>query len=418
VGVITVGKIRRFDYVEMIEEIREDLPNLEHIIVWNEDDPERGVPFSELMKSDPEAFKGEEVSPEDIACILYTSGTTGLPKGVVYSQHIALEQVKSFLDIEPQHLDYTKTTLNPMPLFNAAGIHITYQNIFMGNKVVYIDRFNPKEMLRLIEAEKITQGTGAPAIMRQVVNLARKNEYNLSSLQVLGSGGSKITADLVKEMKDLFGIGYTNVYAITEVGCVSRVFPDDPLDMQLNTVGRPPQGVEVKVTDENRQEVPYGHSGEFAFRSPAMMVEYYNNPEKTAEVFDEDGFYYSGDLGSMDENGILSIFDRKKDMIIRGAQNIFPSEIESYLNTHPKIQMSAVIGVPSQVSGEKVRAYVQLFEGEEMTGTDVVEYCRGNIAAYKIPEEVRFADSFPLSRMGKVQKKTLREEALKEMETS
>jgi acyl-CoA synthetase (AMP-forming)/AMP-acid ligase II len=194
------------------------------------------------------------------------------------------------------------------------------------------------------------------------------------------------------------------------------LLPDDPIEAQIHTVGRPLKGVDVKITDGERRKLPVGKPGEIAVRSPGQMWGYFNDPEKTSAAFDDQNYYYTGDIGCMDENGYLRILDRKKDMIIRGAQNIYPSEIENYLNTHPKVHMSAVIGVPSKISDEIVRVYIQLEKGEDMSATEIVDFCRGQIAAYKIPQEVRFVDNFPLGGSMKVKKQDLREKALKELD--
>ncbi len=297
-----------------------------------------------------------------------------------------------------------------MPLFNAAGVDISMQTILKGDKLVLIERFNPEEMLRLIAREKVTNLDCAPTMVKVLLNSDVFNKHNLPHLRVIGTGGSMALPELVQAIRERLECDYINTYAMTEASIVSRLLPGDPLELQLSTVGKPLTGVAVKIIDEDRKEVPFNQPGEIAVHSPGLMLGYFNDQAKTQQAFDEDGFYYTGDIGSLGENGYLRILDRKKDVIIRGAQNIYPSEIENYLNTHPKVKLSAVIGVPSPISGEKARAYVQLFEGEQMTDVDVVEYCRGKIAGYKIPEEIRFVEKFPLNKMGKIQKKILREE--------
>ncbi|MFN2126412.1 MAG: class I adenylate-forming enzyme family protein [Anaerolineales bacterium] len=409
-AVITVGELRGFDYLTMFDEIQVDLPDFKTIFAWGARTKNGAVLLSDLFKTDPKSLNQVKVSPEDIACILYTSGTTGLPKGTVHTHNKVLN--KFSISQDWVYKNSTQTRLTPMPLFNAAGVDITIQTILKGDKLVLMHRFNPADILEITKKEKVSILDCAPTMIKLMLNSSEFNPKNLPHLQVVITGGSMALPELVQALKERMGCDYINTYAMTEAGIVSRLSPDDPIELQHTTVGKPLNGVEVKIVDDNRNELPLNQPGEIAARTQGLMLGYFNDQVKTDEAIDKDGFYYTGDIGSLDENGYLQILDRKKDMIIRGAQNIFPSEIENYLNTHPKIQMSAVIGVPSPISGEKVRAYVQLFEGEQMTDIEVVEYCRGAIAGYKIPEEVRFVEEFPLNKMGKIQKKVLREEAL------
>ena len=411
-AVITVGEMRGFDYISMLEQISADLPNHKITIVWGSDNITEGNSLADLLKTEPQKGKSVLVRPDDIACILYTSGTTGLPKGTMHSHKIVLNKLA--LNALLSDNDFLRTRLSPMPLFNTAGVDISIQSVLNGEKLVLMQSFDPVEAIRIIEREQVTIIDSAPTMMRQMLNVKDFNRYNLSSLRIVITGGSMSSPEMVQTVKDRLGCDYINTYAMTEAGVVSKLSVEDPLDVQLFTVGRPLNGVDVKIVDNNRKELPINQAGEIAVRSPGLMLGYYNNQAKTKDAMDEQGFYYTGDIGSLDERGYLRIIDRKKDVIIRGAQNIFPSEIESYLNSHPKIRMSAVIGVPSVASGEKVCAYIQIVEGEEMTDFEVVKYCRGSIAVYKIPEVVRFVDNFPLNRMGKVQKKILREEYIEE----
>jgi fatty-acyl-CoA synthase len=411
-GVITIGEMRGFDYLSMFDQLKANLPEFETVFVWGSDSSDGAVPLSDLLKTDPESLNPVPVYPDDIACILYTSGTTGLPKGTVHTHKIMLNKYAIWLADADK--DVVDTRLLQMPLFNAAGVGLTVESILKGDKLVLTQRFMPTEVLSIIQNEKVNKINVAPTMIQLMLSVKDFDQYDLSTLREVMTGGSMASPDLVQSIKDRLGCNYINTYAMTEAGIISRLTADDPIEYQLSTVGRAALGVELKILDDDRNELPLNQSGEIAVRSPGLMSGYFNDEAKTKDAFDEDGFYFTGDIGSLDENGYLRILDRKKDVIIRGAQNIYPSEVEKYLTTHPKIQMSALIGVPSPISGEKVRAYVQLVEGEQMTDVEVVDYCRGKIAGYKIPEEVHFVEEFPLNKMGKIQKKILREEALNE----
>jgi acyl-CoA synthetase (AMP-forming)/AMP-acid ligase II len=229
-------------------------------------------------------------------------------------------------------------------------------------------------------------------------------------------GGAPVPTELIIAVRDRMGASAVNGYGMTEMGLISMTSADMPLEIQSTTVGRPPAEVAVKIVDEERKQVQTGEVGEIAVKSPQEMMGYYNNPEQTAQSYDDEGYFHTGDVGSFDEEGYLRIFDRKTDMIIRGGENIYPAEIEHYLMSHPKIQMAGVVGIPSGVSGETVRAYILLKQGEEMSEVEVLDYCRGNIAVYKTPEEVRIVESLPLTSLMKVKRFELRQEALREME--
>jgi len=414
VGVIMIGELMGFNYIDMIEGIRPDLPDLKHVIVYGEGAKGDAIPLTDIMVAEPEPYQGEPVSAEDTLQILYTSGTTGLPKGAVISNQAELVTLDKSINFQPAE-EYA-AILVPFPLFHYAGIIISLMALHTGNKLVMHPRFHPIEMLRLIEQEQVTMMTGAPAMVKLMMNVMDIAQKDLSSLKVVGMGGAPLPTELIIAVRERLGSGIMNIYGITEMGVASMANAKMPLEIQTTTVGRPPAGVTVKIVDEERREVPIGQAGEIACKSPMAMMGYYNNPEQTAKSFDDDGYYYTGDIGSLDEEGYLSIFDRMADMILRGAENIYPAEIEFYLMSHPKIQMAGVVGIPSGVSGETVRAYILLKEGEEMSEVEVLDYCRGNISVYKTPEEVRIVESLPLTSMMKVKRFELRQEALREME--
>jgi len=413
-AVISVGHMMGHDYVAMIEGLRPALPNLRHIIVHGENARAGTISLPELLATEPAPLDGESVSPDDLVGLMYTSGTTGLPKGAMHVHRSMLTQVAVVLDIfQPEDL---VAMLNHFPMFHHSGIAAPLFFLLSGGKLVLAERFDPREALRLIEKERISFLVGAPITATILLKMADIERRNLSSLRVFGMGGSLCPPELIRALKERLGCRVFNGLGITEAGFVSTTRPDDPEDAQASTVGRPAQGVEVKIVDDERRQLAVGQTGEIACRSAMRMEGYYKRPKETAEVMDEEGWYYTGDIGSLDERGYLSIFDRKKDMIVRGGENIYPAEIERFLVTNPKIQMAAVIGVPSEVGGERVRAYILPAQGAELTEIEVVNYCRGQIAAYKTPEEVRFVDNFPLSALWKVQKYKLREQAMKELQ--
>jgi acyl-CoA synthetase (AMP-forming)/AMP-acid ligase II len=252
---------------------------------------------------------------------------------------------------------------------------------------------------------------------RVMMSLEGFEAYDTSSLIVCGVGGAPCPPHLAREIEERFGCAVYIGFGATEMGggiAVSSLSDSD--HQRTETVGRPLLDTEVRIVDDQGQQLPPGQVGELLCRSQGVMVGYYQAPELTAEVMDEDGWYHTGDLAAIDEDGYLRIVGRKKDMIIRGGQNIYPAEIEHYLTAHPSIREAAVVGVPSALGGESVWAFLIAEEGVEMTPRAVKSYCREALEPYKIPKEVRFAVDFPRAQSGKPQKFKLRAKAIEETE--
>jgi acyl-CoA synthetase (AMP-forming)/AMP-acid ligase II len=412
VGVITLSAMMGHDYVDMIQGLQADLPALQHVVVQGDGARAGTVALADLLDTEPRSLDGQPPAGDDIVGIMFTSGTTGLPKGAMHTHRSMLTEIDIIFEMFSR--EDLAALLNSFPMFHHSGIAAPLMFLLSGGKLVLQPRFDPREALCLIEEERISFAMGAPVTAMLMLRLAAVDQRDLSSLRVFGMGGSLCPPELIRSLKERLNCVVFNGLGITEAGFVSTTRPDDPEEAQATTVGRPAAGVEVKIVDDDRHDVAVGEAGEIVCRSEMVMEGYYGHPEETAKVLDDEGWYYTGDVGSLDPDGYLSIFDRKKDMIVRGGENIYAAEIERFLATHPQIQQAAVIGVPGEVTGERVRAYVLLAEGAELTETDVVNYCRGQIANYKLPEEVRFVKSFPLSALWKVQKYKLREEALQE----
>lgn len=411
-AVITVAQMMGHDFVAMIEGIRPELPDLRHVIAHGQSASEGTASLSELLSAEPGSSGEDEVGPEDLLGLFYTSGTTGFPKGAMHTHQGVLTQVATTIQMFGS--DDLSAMLNHFPMFHHSGIAAPLMFLLSGGKLVLAPRFHPMEALKLIAGEHISFTVGAPITAKLLLQIAQGRD--LSSLRVFGMGGSECPPELIRQLRDQLGCIVFNGLGITEAGLVATTRPDDPEEAQAHTVGRPARGVEVKIVDDDRQPVAIGQPGEIVCRGPTVMEGYYNRPGETAEVLDADGWYYTGDIGSLDEAGYLRIFDRKKDMIKRGGETIYSAEVERFLSTHPKIKMAAVIGVPSDVAGERIRAYVLPADDAELREKEVLDFCRGQLSTFKIPDEVRIVENFPLSAMWKVQKYKLREEAEKEAE--
>ncbi|MDR4946788.1 class I adenylate-forming enzyme family protein [Neobacillus cucumis] len=365
--------------------------------------------YQDLMNEEiTETAEAEIDVNNDIFCILYTSGTTGVPKGVMIP-HRSVVQSANVMG-EELYWSENDVLILPSPLFHIFGMAVNlFCAIFAGTRIVLLEKFNPQEILQLIEQEKVTILNGVPTMFIKLLeaDIAR---YDISSLRTGVVGASPIPASKVKEIRDRLGINLCQSFGITETVSVTLTPYDDCEKNITETLGKPLPGVVLRIVDEGRQTLPSGETGEIAIQSFGTMKGYYKLPEQTSAVIDHMGWYFSGDLGILDDQGNLKFIGRKKELIIRGGFNIYPQEIEAVLAKHPKIVDSAVIGLPDETLGEIVCAVVQLKNGELSTEEEIKTYLKEQIAIYKVPGKVIFTDKFPVTASGKIMKLKLREE--------
>jgi fatty-acyl-CoA synthase len=345
----------------------------------------------------------------DIFCILYTSGTTGVPKGVMIP-HRSVVQSANVLG-EEQYWSENDVLILSSPLFHIFGMAVNlFCAIFAGTRIVLLEKFNPQEILHLIEQEKVTILNGVPTMFIKLLEREDFTSYNLSSLRTGVVGASPIPASKVKEIRDRLGINLCQSFGITETVSVTLTPYHDNESNITETLGKPLPGVEIRIVDDHRQSLPACEKGEIAIKSFGTMKGYYKLPEQTAVVIDHEGWYYTGDLGQLDDQGYLKFIGRKKEMIIRGGFNVYPQEIEAVLAKHPKVVDSAVIGLPDETLGEIVCAVIQLKSGIKSTEEEIKSYLKEHIAIYKVPGKVIFTEKFPVTASGKIMKLRLREE--------
>jgi len=355
----------------------------------------------------------KDVSCHDVVNMQYTSGTTGFPKGVMLSHHNIANN--GFLTGEHMKFTQEDKLCTCVPLFHCFGIVLATMNCLThGCTQVMIEKFDPLLTLASIHKERCTALYGVPTMFIAELNHPMFNMFDLTCLRTGIMAGSVCPSDLMRRVNENMYIDVTSVYGLTETSpgmTHSRV--DDSPEVRYNTVGRSFEFTEVKVLDpETYEECPPGTPGEMCSRGYNVMKGYYNNPKATAEAIDKNGFLHSGDLGVMDENGNYTITGRIKDMIIRGGENIYPKEIEEFLYKMDGIKDAQVAGVPSEKYGEEVGAFIILHEGVKMSPEDIKDFCRGQIARYKIPKYIFFLDDFPMTGSGKIQKFKLREMSL------
>jgi len=424
-------------------ELLANLPGLQHLIAVP---PAQGfgVPWETLFAG-PEAPPPPlpQVAPGDLLALLYTSGTTGTPKGSMHTHRSLIAPVVASIKLRELWLGrpnlemigrmfkalvryrerllraagQPQTMLSTTGWQNTTGLEVMLQALLMGDRLVVLPRFHPREALRLVEQERVTILIAVPTAYQVMLALPDFDRYDLSSLLICATGAAPCPPHLAREIQRRFGCALHIGFGATETGGgIAATSLDDSDRAQAETVGRPMPGMEVKIVDDQRRPVPPGQIGELACRSDSIMLGYYRAPEATAEVLDEEGWYYTGDLAWQDEEGYLHIVGRKRDVIIRAGQNIYPAEIEAFLAGHPKIREAAVVGVPSGVAGESVWAFVIPQQDASLTPQEVLDYCRAHLEAYKIPACVRVVADFPRSEGGKPQKYKLQAMALQEQD--
>ena len=363
--------------------------------------------YGELMATSSAQRVEVEPEPEDIAHIGYTSGPTSHPRGVVLS-HRSLVMEAAISGDGFQQTDRDVIILFALPMHHVFGLTVALlAAIFKGSTVVILPGLSIGSLTELIERERGTIFMGVPYIYALIVNMAEQEgiKYDLNSLRLYVSAGSVLPNDIAKRFEQHYGLDIVQFWGLTEATASVTCAPVDGTG-KLGSAGRVLPGWEMKVVDESGQELPPNQPGEIIVSGP-IMKGYYNNPQATAEAI-KDGWLYTGDIGKVDEDGYLFIVGRKKETIIVKGQNIYPSDIEEVLHTHPKIAGAAVVGIPDELRGEIVGAVISLKKGEVTTEEEIRRFCRQRLANYKVPKQIVFLDSLPKTATGEICKEDLR----------
>jgi fatty-acyl-CoA synthase len=382
-------------------------------------DPWRPALLREMLAGSiytrPEALHERQASvqPSDPLLQLYTSGTTGTPKGVVLSHFSCINNATGFTKRNNTRQDDRMCC--PIPFFHAAGYMTVLGTLYQGTALHPMISFDPQKMLQIISSERCTSLEAVPTMLIALMQQADFSRYDLSSLRLVISGGAPVPAQLMKEVKERIGADIAIVFGQTEASSViCQTSPDDPFEMKATTVGKPLPHVEVKIVQPTTHAtVPWGESGELCCRGYLVMQGYYKMGDSTREVIDREGWLHTGDLATMDQNGYIRIVGRLKEMIIRGGENIYPREIEELLLRHPKVVDAQVIGVPDRFFGEELAALIIPKTGEQVGEDELREFCRGHISHQKVPRYIQFVTSYPTTASGKVQKYLLRQQTIR-----
>ncbi len=365
----------------------------------------RVVGFSELPRDGADPHRDRE---EAVTWQLYTSGTTGMPKGAMISNRNLFGLIGT-LGFDTPELKEGARGLVAMPLYHIGGCGWGLAVITTGSTAVVMREVIPHELLRVIADQKVNSAFLVPAVLLFLTQLPDVESADFSSLQNILYGASPISQELLKRSIEVFKCRFTQVYGLTETtGAITSLRHEDHHGERLLSCGRPMFGAEIKVVDARGDEVPSGEIGEIVYRGVGVMEGYWGRPQDTAATI-RDGWVYSGDAGSMDADGFLYIRDRIKDMIVSGGENIYPAELESVLADHPAVADVAVIGVPDDRWGETVKAIVIRKPGTGLTDQELMDWSRERLAGFKRPRSVDFVDTIPRNPSGKILKRELRE---------
>jgi len=380
---------------------------IEHVIDLGSKYEGRFLSYQEIMATGSARKVEVEPEPEDIANIAYTSGPTFRPRGVMLSHQDLVTEATISGDGFRQ-TDEDVTVLFALPMHHVVGlVIILLTSLAKGSTVVMLPRLSISGLMETIEKERSTIFIGVPFVFALMVHMAEEEgvKHDLSSLRLCCVGGAPMPTDVMKRFKQLYGLDVVQWWGLTETTAHVTCQPVDGTG-KLGSVGKALPGWEVKIVGDNGKELPPNQSGEIIV-SGLIMKGYYNNPRATAETI-RDGWLYTGDVGKVDGDGELFILGRKKEMIIAKGQNIYPSDIEDVLYTHPKVAEAAVVGIPDELRGEVVRAVISLKAGEAATEPEIKRFCLERIANYKVPKQVIFLDSLPKTAAGKIRKEDLK----------
>ncbi|ELS8669471.1 medium-chain fatty-acid--CoA ligase [Escherichia coli] len=402
--------------VDLILPLQNQLPQLQQIVGVDKLAPATSsLSLSQIIADNTPLTTAITTHGDELAAVLFTSGTEGLPKGVMLTHNNILASERAYC--ARLNLTWQDVFMMPAPLGHATGfLHGVTAPFLIGARSVLLDIFTPDACLALLEQQRCTCMLGATPFVYDLLNVLEKQPADLSALRFFLCGGTTIPKKVARECQQL-GIKLLSVYGSTESSPHAVVNLDDPLSRFMHTDGYAAAGVEIKVVDDARKTLPPGCEGEEASRGPNVFMGYFDEPELTARALDEEGWYYSGDLCRMDEAGYIKITGRKKDIIVRGGENISSREVEDILLQHPKIHDACVVAMPDERLGERSCAYVVLIAPHHSLSLEevVAFFSRKRVAKYKYPEHIVVIEKLPRTASGKIQKFLLRKDIMRRL---
>ncbi|MBT4265742.1 MAG: AMP-binding protein [Deltaproteobacteria bacterium] len=414
-GIVTLTNFADMDYVSFFDGFRDKIPSVRNYIFIGGEGFPGSTSFDSLLNTEVDQAALNKikaaVGPEDLDMIIYTSGTTGKPKGagLSHASHLASASAQA----EHCQISDKDTMLAVLPFNHVGGITCTVLASLLGKVKIVLIPFVDLEMI--IEQAKIHKPTffgGVPTLFTLLFMSENFTSWDTSAIRIVAAGGSNVEPGLLSQIKEAYpNATLMNLYGLSESSGAVVMSPwDSPAEKTIKTIGKPLGTFQAKIVDKDNKEMHVGETGELCFKAAAVCQGYFRMPEETREAFDDDGWLHTGDMGFIDDEGYITLMGRKKEMYLQGGFNVYPVEVENLLTKHPKVQMAAGIGVSDPVLGEVGRYYIVAVPGAELSDEEIKSYCAEHLADYKVPRQVVFKDTLPLTPVGKIMKSKIKED--------
>jgi long-chain acyl-CoA synthetase len=421
------------DGMDRIREARRDAPELKNVILIGDKIPDDAIAYDKIIKQASDELVMEDTDNDDVAVILYTAGTTGRPKGVMLTHYNWYTHISGYYElvlldargvtvkgtaqepgagkskkVEVFGVNRNRISLITLPLFHGYGVFAVNLEFLTGGKLVLLRRWDTEEAMKSIEQFKVTEFRGVPTMYIQMLNYQDAGKYDLSSLQTCICGSAPMPLEIARRWRERYGIDIWEGYGLSEATTVNCGNVAGKRPPKYGSIGICYQKCNtIKIFDQNDKELPPGELGEIVIKGPGVMKGYWNKPEATAAAI-RNGWLHTGDIGYVDEDGYIYLTERKKDLIIRGGENVYPKEVEDVLHRHPQVLEAGVIGIPDPVYGEEVKAFVVLKTAGATSEEELIDFCKQHLPTYKRPKSIQLMDSLPKSAVGKILRRELR----------